>query len=66
MPRKHKYPNNEETPVFDSDNDPFGDKSEAPQDIVEKVDKGEVDTSCTCAIKRNPNCSIHMWNDRQN
>jgi hypothetical protein len=64
MPRKFKYPNNEETPVFDSDIDPFEEDNEAPLDIIEKVDKGEVDTRCTCAIKRNPKCATHLWNDR--
>ncbi len=64
MPRSKKYPDNQESPVHDVDIDPFASDNEAPQDIVEKVEKKEVDDRCTCAIKRNPKCKTHRWADR--
>ena len=64
MPRKYKYPNNEESPIHDTEADPFAEENEAPADVIEKVEKKEVDTRCTCATIRNKNCAIHRWSDR--
>lgn len=33
MPRKHKYPNNEESPIHDVDVDPFDDDNVSQEDV---------------------------------
>jgi len=58
MPRKNKYPNNEESPIHDTEQDPFDDGNVSVGDIEKIVEKTEEEEKSSTPLTKETKSEI--------